>query len=111
MKRQNDNQLAQIHTKPLTSRMLQGGVIALVLISLLVYSAGDHPEWPSFWRLKPFVIVPISGALGGVFFYFMDHLRYQGGWVKTLANILSLLAFLVVLWLGTILALNGTMWN
>jgi hypothetical protein len=56
-------------------------------------------------------VVPLAGAVGGGFYYFMDHLRYKGGWRKILAFIVSLIGFLLVLWMGTVLGLNGTMWD
>ncbi|WP_303311843.1 potassium transporter KefB [Hymenobacter sp. BT730] len=105
-----------IHQGSLSKRMLQGAAIALVCISLFIIPAGwftqvAKPEWGKLWMIKPFLVVPIAGALGGVFYYFMDHLRYQGGWKKALAYVISLLGYLVVLWLGTVLGLNGTWWD
>jgi len=92
--------------------MLQGAAIALVLIALFL-SGVDHPNpnWPKLWMVKPLIIVPVAGALGGVFYYYMDHLRYQGGWKKTLAILFSVIGYVVILWLGTVLGLNGTLWN
>ena len=112
MSQQENTTTASIHSAPLSKRILQGAGIALVLISLFLYSAGEpNPEWPKFWMVKPLVIVPIAGALGGVFYYFMDHLRFQGGWIRVLAVLLSLFGYVIALWLGTVLGLNGTMWN
>lgn len=92
--------------------MLQGAGIAFPLILLFLVSAGaGDPDWPRFWMIRPLVIVPLAGALGGVFYYNMDHLRDQGGSRKALANVLSLLVYLVVLWLGTVLGLDGTWWD
>jgi hypothetical protein len=112
MSQQKNTTTATIHSASLSKRMLQGAGIALVLISIFLYGAGEpNPEWPKFWIVKPLVIVPIAGAMGGVFYYFMDHLRYQGGWIKALAVLLSLFGYVIALWLGTVLGLNGTMWN
>ena len=106
------NETTQVHSAPLTKRMLQGAGIAFVLISLFLLSAGEpDPNWPKLWMIRPLIIVPIAGAVGGVFYYFMDHLRYQNGWKKLLANILSIIGYIIVLWLGTILGLDGTMWD
>ena len=69
------------------------------------------PEWPKLWMAKPLIMVPIAGAMGGVFYYFMDHLRYQGGWRKVLAYIISLIGYIIILWIGTVLGLNGTLWD
>lgn len=101
-----------LHGASVTKRMLQGAGIAFVLIALFLISAGaGNPDWPRFWMIRPLLIVPLAGALGGVFYFNMDHLRDRGGWRKVLANILSLLVYLVVLWLGTVLGLDGTWWD
>lgn len=107
-----NNPVTSVHSASLGKRMLQGAGIALVLISVFLLSAGEpNPEWPKFWLVKPLLIVPIAGAMGGVFYYFMDHLRYQGGWIRVLAVLLSLSGYVLALWLGTVLGLNGTLWD
>lgn len=112
MKTDNSLQTPQIHTAPVGKRMLQGAGIALVLISLFLFSVDNpNPEWPKFWMLKPLVIVPVAGAMGGVFYYFMDHLRFQGGWIKVLSIFMRLFGYVIALWLGTVLGLSGTLWD
>ena len=49
--------------------------------------------------------------MGGLFYYYMDHLRHQGGWKKAAAIFLSLAGYLVAVWMGTVLGLNGTYWD
>ncbi|MBD0289392.1 MAG: potassium transporter KefB [Flavisolibacter sp.] len=106
------NEQQPLHTASLGKRALQGAGIALVLIVIFLLKAGEHdPDWHKLWMIRPLVVVPVAGAMGGVFYYFMDHLRYQGGWRKLLANILSLVVYIIGLWLGTVLGLDGTMWN
>lgn len=101
-----------VHSASLMKRMLQGAGIALVLIILFLLSADEpDPSWPKLWFIKPMIIVPIAGATGGVLYYFMDHLRAKGAWQKILAIVLSLIGYIIALWLGTVLGLNGTMWN
>jgi hypothetical protein len=109
----NQNELQQpLHAASWGKRAFQGAAIALILIVLFLLAAGEpNPDWPKFWMIRPLVIVPAAGAAGGVFFYFMDSLRYQGGWKKILANIASLVVYFIGLWLGTVLGLDGTMWN
>lgn len=109
----HQNELQQpLHAASWGKRALQGAGIAFVLIALLLLAAGEpNPAWPKFWMIRPLLIVPAAGAVGGLFFYFMDGLRYQGGWKKILAHIISLLVYLVGLWLGTVLGLDGTMWD
>lgn len=101
-----------VHPVSSVIRMLQGAGLALMLISALLILAGEgNPDWPELWQVKPLLIVPLAGAVGGLFYYTMDHLRYQGGLIKVLGIIFSILGYLIVLWLGTVLGLNGTMWN
>ena len=106
------NDLTTIHSASAGKRMLQGAGIAFIAISLFLLSArSGNPFWPKYWMVKPLLIVPVAGALGGVFYYFMDYLRHQGGWLKVVAIFISLIGYLVALWLGSVLGLNGTYWN
>lgn len=96
----------------LSKRMLIGAGIALVLILLFLSDVDEpDPNWPKMWKLRPLIIVPIAGALGGAFYYLMDHLFYQGGWRKPLVYLLSLIGYIIALWFGTVLGLVGTLWN
>jgi hypothetical protein len=89
-----------------------GAGFALILISLFMYGADEpNPEWGKLWMIKPLIIVPLAGATGGAFYYFMNVLSSRGGLNKTVAIILSLFVYIVGLWLGTVLGLNGTYWN
>jgi hypothetical protein len=110
---QTNNATAQsIHPASVSKRMLQGAGIALLLIIIFLLGVKNpDPAWGKLWMIKPLVIVPLAGAMGGVFYYFMDHLRYEGGWKKLLAIFLSLIGYVIALWLGTVLGLNGTLWN
>ena len=102
-----------IHPATVGKRMLQGAAIGLILIAFFLAGAykEPNPEWPKLWMIRPLLVVPAAGALGGLFFYNMDHLRSQGGWREAFAYTLSLLVYFVVLWLGTVLGLAGTMWD
>jgi len=112
MKQSNELTTNQIHATPLLKCMLIGAGIGLALISLFLFIAGEgNPEWNSFWRIRPLVVVPIAGATGGLFYYVMDILRHRGTGLKILANIISLIVFVIGIWLGTVLGLAGTMWN
>ena len=112
MNKRNEVQNKPVHPASVGKRMLQGAGIGFILILFFLIGAGEpDPDWPKLWMIKPLLMVPAAGALGGLFFYNMDHLRYQGGWREAFSYILSLLVFLVVLWLGVVLGLNGTMWD
>ena len=104
-------------TKPnqpvsLVKPTLIGAGIGLIVISFFVFGADEpKPEWGKLWMIKPLIMVPLAGAIGGEFYYFMDHLSSRGRLNKTVAIILSLIVFIIGLWLGIVLGLNGTMWD
>ena len=107
-----NNTTKPIHQAPVGRRMLTGAAIALILIIAFLFGADTpDPYWPKLWIIKPLIIVPAAGAMGGLFYHLMDSLRYQGGWKRILANILSLLVYIIALWMGTVLGLNGTYWD
>ncbi len=91
--------------------VLIGWAIGLAVISLFIFDAEGRPEWGDLWRIRPLIVTPLAGAAGGAFYYFMDQLRYRNGVNPTVAIILSLLVFIVGLWMGIVLGLVGTMWN
>ena len=112
MTQQNELTTQPIHPATSTKRMLQGAGIALILIIAFLASSGEpDPAWPKFWMVKPLIIVPLAGAMGGLFYFYMDYLGHRGGWRKVLAIILSVVVYLIGLWMGTVLGLDGTMWN
>lgn len=101
-----------IYSASLAKRMLLGGAIGLALITLFVSGVKNaDPSWGKFWMVRPLVVVSLAGAGGGLFFYFMDRISNEGGWKKILAYFISFIGFIVALWLGAVLGLNGTLWN
>ena len=102
-----------LNTATIGKRALIGAGIAYVLITifLLIPGVTPDPNWPKFWMIRPLIIVPLAGAMGGVFYHFMDTLRNQEGWKKIVINIVSLIIYIVGLWLGIVLGLDGTLWN
>ena len=100
------------HTDPLLKRMLIGAGIGLVVIAFFILPV-KHPraEWGQLWMLKPFIITPLSGAMGGLVAHFMTHFRKQYGWNKALTYLLTAIICVIGLWMGIVLGLNGTLWN
>jgi hypothetical protein len=91
--------------------MAIGAGIAFLVISFFVFGVdAPHPEWSKYWRIRPLIITPLAGAAGGAFYAFMTYLSTRG-LNRTLAVILSIAVYLVGLWLGTVLGLDGTMWD
>lgn len=96
----------------LSKRMLAGAGIGLLLICLFLSTAGHpSPFWPKLWILKPLIIVPFAGAIGGLCNYYLIYFHNIMGVNKPVAMILSVVIFIIGLWLGIVLGLNGTYWN
>ncbi len=91
--------------------VLLGAGIGLIVISFFVFGVDHpHPEWGKLWMIRPLLITPAAGAMGGVFYFVMDHLSKRG-LNRSLALVLSLVVFIIGLWLGIVLGLAGTLWN
>jgi len=95
----------------LGKRMLLGGIIGLLLISLFLVAGTPNPEWGKFWRIRPLILVPFAGAMGGLCNYLLMRFHRRYGLHKMVAGILSLLVFIVGLWIGIVLGLAGTYWD
>lgn len=96
----------------LWKKMLIGAGVALALITLFLAGVDDpDPSWPKLWILKPLIIVPIAGAMGGAFYYFVHHVFSERGWNKVVSFLLSVFGYVVAFWLGSVLGLDGTLWN
>lgn len=92
--------------------MMIGAGIALAVISLFVFGADNpDPAWGKFWMIRPLIVTPLAGATGGAFYYFMNQLRAKGQINGAVAVILSLIVYVIGLWLGIVLGLDGTMWD
>lgn len=111
MNKQNQMTMTNLNTGLLAKAMLIGGAFACVLISLLVFGTETNPAWSEYWRIRPLLIVTAAGAAGGAVFYFMNYWFPLTGWKKLLLNLLCLVVAIVGLWIGTVLGLDGTLWN
>ena len=91
--------------------MLIGAALGLLVISAFVFGSGPiKPEWGSLWRIKPLLLTPAVGAIGGALYHLINR-QATRGLNRAVAVILGLVVFLVVLWLGIVLGLAGTMWD
>ena len=82
-----------------------------ILVSLLVFSVDTpDPSWGENWKIKPLLVTPLVGGIAGLFYAFMEYLS-KTGFNRTLALLLGICGFLVILWMGLILGLDGTLWN
>src|SRR6188768_1386940 len=109
MTQQNESTTHPEHPVSFIKPMLVGAGIALLVISFFVFGI-DHPrpEWWKFWMIRPLIVTPLAGAMGGAFYAFMDYQRSRS-FNKTLAVILSIIVYLIGLWLGIVLGLAGIM--
>ncbi len=108
-----ENQIPNQHKEQmaLVKPILIGAGIALLVISFFVFGVDDpNPEWGSYWMIRPLIITPLAGAVGGAFYAFMDY-QSARGFNKTLAVILGIVVYIIGLWLGIVLGLDGTMWD
>jgi len=96
----------------LAKRMLIGAGIGLVFIAVFLLPIKHaNPAWGPNWMVRPFLMVPAAGALGGLFFHLMQVIAKRTGWNKILLVFVGVLGFLVACFLGTVLGLDGTLWN
>lgn len=112
MTHRNNFTIQEINRKSLLTRTLIGGGVGLIVISLFLSGTGEtNPEWGKFWMLRPLIIVPIATAFGSLSFYSIDFVGSQGILKKVLAFTFSIILFIISLWLGIVLGLDGTLWN
>ena len=101
-----------IHPNSLIIKMAVGAAIGLSIISFFVFSVNQpNPEWGEYWRVRPLIVVPFAGAMGGLCNYFLMHFHQRFGINKAVAVIISILAALFGLWIGIVLGLDGTLWD
>lgn len=92
--------------------MLTGAAIGLVIICFLVLPVDEpNPDWGKYWRIRPLILTPLAGAFGILVFNIKNYLKPKSEIVKLLVFFISAIVFLIVLWMGVILGLDGTMWN
>jgi len=102
----------KIDTGVLIKRMLICATIGLALIAIFLATVKhSDASWGRYWMIKPLIMVPIAGAAGGAWYYFISRMFDHGGWSRIIVNIIGLISIIIALWLGTILGLNGTLWN
>jgi hypothetical protein len=102
----------EIKWPSITRYALIGASIGLVLISIFLLGVKHaDPSWPRFWQLRPLIIVPLGGAGGAVFLYLINSINYNSVVMKFAARLVGLIGFVIALWMGTVLGLDGTLWN
>lgn len=95
----------------LVKGIIIGAVIGLLAILFFITGADTQPHWPDLWKIRPLIITPVAGAMGGGLFYLSKHFLQNRGVNGIVATILSLIGFIIALWLGIVLGLDGTLWD
>ncbi len=112
MTQENHLTTPPIHSASMVKRMAVGAGIGLLLISLFLIGVKDpQPEWGSLWMVRPLIIVPLAGAMGGLCNYYILHFHNRLGINKLFAMLLSVVICIIGLWLGIVLGLDGTLWD
>lgn len=112
MTQQNIGTPRPINTKAAASSAMLGAGFGLLLIALFLSGVDQqNPAWPRFWMLRPLIIVPLAGGMGGLFAHLVLHLRHRSGPFTILAWPVAIIGFIVALFLGTVLGLDRTLWN
>jgi hypothetical protein len=99
-------------SRHLFRNMLIGALPPLSLIIVFLSVANDpDPAWHPLWILRPLLFAPFAGAMGGLFFTFMEPWRIKSGWTKIGAYLACLFVYLIGSHMGFILGLDGTYWD
>ena len=106
------NILESVDKASLAKHLAVGAVVGFAVISFFVFGVDrPKPEWGTFWRVRPLIVTPLSGAAGGAVFYFLGFFGSRLGWPKAISIVLAAIISIVGLWMGIVLGLVGTMWN
>jgi hypothetical protein len=84
---------------------LLGATAPFSLLTFIILSKEDMFE---SWMLIPLLLIPMGGAVGGVFFYLMGFVWFPKGTQKLLAIIFSTLIYFVAIWISAVIVFNLT---
>ena len=108
---QSTNSTSQSTPASLGKRMIIGAGIGLSVILIFIIPGDDNPAWGKLWMIRPLIVVPLAGAMGGLCHYYILKFHSLVGLNKTVAITISAIVFLIGLWMGIILGLAGTLWD
>ncbi|MEE1885389.1 hypothetical protein [Pedobacter flavus] len=94
------------------SFMIIGAIINLCLV-LLFISGVDNPNplWGQFWFIRPIIVITLAGAMAGFVVFKISSLWIPGSWKLVVGLFLSLLIYVFILWMSSVLGFAGTLWN
>jgi hypothetical protein len=98
--------------RSLLLRMFLGWCIGLIIILIFIFDVNEpHPDWGDQWFVKPVLLTPAVTGFGILSFYLIRIVHPTTNVGRALTYLLSSLLFLVSIWLGIVIGLNGTLWN
>ncbi len=99
-------------TRSMLLNALMGFIVGLGFIALFISGVDQpNPEWGRFWMLRPLIVTPVVSGIGGIALLLPDILGLKTPWKRILGIFGGLLLFIIALWMGIILGLDGTLWN
>lgn len=85
--------------------------VAIGLIAFFFFSRGESkPEWGTLWKIRPFVVLLLSGVFWGVCYNFLLRQKFLP-MSKAATVILGLLGLFIGMWMGIVVGFDGTMWD
>jgi len=103
------------HIKVTGRRALQGAGIAFLLVLVfltIIFSTGSAMNGKTFlqglWEFFPLTTASVGGAAGGVMYYLVVQAWSPAGWKKTIAVIIGILMYLVVVWISLVAGFAAT---
>ena len=112
MTQSNNSIKTPIQPLSLGKRMAVGAGIGLLLIALFLLGVKEpNPAWGKLWMVRPLIIVPLAGAMGGLCNYVSIQFHTKVGVSRLIAVVVSVLVGIIGLWLGIVLGLDGTLWD
>ncbi|WP_297337140.1 hypothetical protein [Algoriphagus sp.] len=101
----NASSLLPSSPKKLLLPALLGASLPLAWLLFVIITKEDLFE---SWMYYPLIIIPLGGAVGGIFFFLMGFKWFPKGNQKLIAVIFSTLIYFVAIWLSAVLAFNFT---
>lgn len=99
-------------SKKIINSFALGFAIAFLLVfGLIVTVNNPNPVWGKNWFVKPLILTPTVAAFGGFAFYYLSSISFRNQWISIAKTIVSILAYIFFLWIGTVIGFNGTLWN
>jgi hypothetical protein len=86
-----------------------GASIPMAWLLIIILTKEDLFE---SWMYYPLILIPLGGALGGIFFYLMGFHFFPSGKKKLIALIFSSFCYFISVWMSAVLAFAITgLWN